>query len=293
MSSRFSVVIATLDRTAHLRFALASLCRALPPPHEVLVVDAGADGSARKIADAVAGNAPFDVVYVRSERGLTRQRNRGIDRATGDVIVFLDDDVTVETNVFAELDAAYAEPAVVGATGHVVEPSDPRLGGARSPLRRLLVGRRADGSFTRFGYPRRVHGRGTPCDVETMPGCFMSARRDAADAVRFDERLIGYALAEDEDFSVRLAHAGRIRYLPSALVYHRNTGFSSRDSRSFNRDVMRNRRYLFRKNFPQTPPARIGFALLALALVAHRAVNRDFRGLRGLIEGAVAPPAAK
>jgi GT2 family glycosyltransferase len=293
MSSRFSVVIATLDRTAHLRVALASLCRAIPPPREVLVVDAGAGGSARATVDAFAGNAPFDIVHVPSERGLTRQRNRGIDRATGDVVVFLDDDVTVEANVFAELDTAYADPRVVGATGRVVEPADPRLGGARSRLRRLLMGGTPDGTFTRFGYPRRIRGRGAACDVETMPGCFLSARRDAAETVRFDERLTGYALAEDEDFSVRLAQAGRIRYLPGALVYHRNTGFSSRDSRSFNRDVMRNRRYLFRKNFPQTPLARAGFALLALALLAHRAVNRDFRGLRGLVEGAVAPPPAR
>src|ERR1043165_5201047 len=122
-----------------------------------------------------------------------------------------------------------------------------------------------------------------------MPGCFMSARRETAARGRFDEQLTGYALAEDEDFSIRLAHIGRIRYLPTAVVYHRNTGFSSRDSRSFNRDVMRNRRYLFRKNFPQTPLARAGFVSLALALLVHRAVNRDLRGLPGLREAAVAP----
>jgi GT2 family glycosyltransferase len=280
--SRFSVVIATRDRTAHLRAALASLAHATPPPDEVVVVDAS--GSARCVAEAAA----LDVVYVGSEAGLTRQRNRGLAVATGDVAVFLDDDVIVDGHVFAELADAYADPAIVGATGCVIEPADERIGGDGSPLRRLVVGRTAEGRFTRFGYPRRLNGRETPCDVEAMPGCFMSARLAAAAALRFDEQLAGYALAEDEDFSVRLARRGRIRYLPRAVVYHRNTGFASRDTRAFNRDVMRNRRYLFHKNFRQTFSARLGFMCLAGALVVHRAANRDFRGVLGLVEGALA-----
>ena len=47
-----------------------------------------------------------------------------------------------------------------------------------------------------------------------MPGCFMSARREAA-SVRFDEKLGAYALAEDEDFSYRLSRRGRLVYLPT------------------------------------------------------------------------------
>ena len=54
--------------------------------------------------------------------------------------------------------------------------------------------------------------------------------------------------------------------------------------------VIRNRSYIFRKNFPQTPAARAQFAWLVLVLVVHRLVNREWRGALGLVEGAAGKP---
>jgi len=119
-----------------------------------------------------------------------------------------------------------------------------------------------------------------------MSGCFMTARRDIAERIGFDEDLPGYGLAEDEDFSYRLSRVGRIRYLPDAVVEHRKIGFRSHDSRDFGRLVVVNRAYLFRKNFERTPLARVQFALLVLVLLAHRLVNREWRGAAGLVDGA-------
>ena len=81
----------------------------------------------------------------------------------------------------------------------------------------------------------------------------MSARRELAARCRFDEHLGAYALAEDEDFSYRLSRHGRVVYLPDMVVVHEKLGFRSFDSRDFGKLVVRNRAYLFRKNFPQTP----------------------------------------
>ena len=116
----------------------------------------------------------------------------------------------------------------------------------------------------------------------------MSARREAAAKVRFDEHLGGYALAEDEDFAYRVSRLGRILYEPDIVVEHRKLGFGTQDSRPFDRRVVVNRAYLFRKNFPQTPLARIQFFLLVLALIGHRVANREWRGARGLLDGAAA-----
>ena len=141
---------------------------------------------------------------------------------------------------------------MVGATGKVIEPDDHRRLGPLSPLRRFLLGRGREGTFTRYGYPRYLGDVERPRDVEFMKGCFMSARRDAATAVRFDEQLTGYALAEDEDFSYRLSRLGRIRYAPEIVVQHRKLGFGAQDPRRLGRLVVVNRAYLFRKNFPGT-----------------------------------------
>jgi GT2 family glycosyltransferase len=282
---RFSVVIATKGRPGDLRQTLASLARCDPAPGETIVVD----GDPARSAEAVAASAEngLPVRYVHSAPGLTRQRNEGVRHARGEIVVFLDDDVDLDGQLFAALERGYAEPNVVGATGRVLEAGVRRFGNKLSPVRRLLLAGGREGTMTSFGYPRRLLRNDRESDVEFMQGCLMSGRRDAVARVGFDERLRGYALAEDEDFSYRLSRLGRVRYLPDAVVRHKNTGFRSSRSRQFNRDVVVNRAYLFRKNFRRTRAARLRFAGLVLLLIAHRVVNLEWQGVRGLLEGSL------
>jgi glycosyltransferase involved in cell wall biosynthesis len=286
---RFSIVIPTLRRGALLRMTLEGLLACDPGPDEVIVIDADPERSAQAIVEELASRAGSSRLrYLTSAPGLAQQRNLGIDEAKGDVIVFVDDDVQIPPDLLERLGAAYADEAVLGATGRVVEPEDPRIGNPRSVLRRCLPGGGREGQFTRYGYPRYLQTLDQSRDVEYMLGCLMSARHAAARQVRFDEGLGRYALAEDEDFSYRLSRLGRIRYVPEAVVHHRKIGYLSHDSRDFGRLVVKNRAYLFRKNFPQTALARTQFALFVAGLVAHRLLNRKWRGAQGLIEGAAA-----
>ena len=280
-----SVAIATLRRPEVLATALASVAGSTMKPLEVVVVDGDDGRSAEPVVEAAAAEAPYPVRYLPSERGLTRQRNLALDHVDGDVVVFIDDDARLEPDALERLVSAYDDPAVVGVSGRVLELDSNKVVSQTSPLRRLLFSASREGTFARSGYPRRLVDATVARDVEFMPGCFMSARVTDAREVRFDERLLAYALAEDEDFSCRLSRRGRIRHVPAAVVHHDNSGFFSRDRRAFGRMVVRNRAYLFRKNFPQTWRGRGSFALLLLLLVGHRLLNRDLQGLRGLLEG--------
>lgn len=283
-----SVVIPTLGRPGPLRDTLESVLACDPVPDEVILVDADPERTAVRVAEAVGGG----VRVLASPRGMALQRNIGLDEATGDVVVFLDDDVVVEPGLFDGLAEVYADHSIVGATGRVVEPDLGRAGGPGSRVRRALIGSR-EGTFTRAGYPRYLSRYDRETDLEFMQGCFMTARRELAARVRFDEKLTGYALGEDEDFAYRLSRHGRIRFVPSLQVVHKKLGFTSQDTREFGRLVVRNRSYLFRKNFPQTPLARAQFALLVVTLVGHRLVNREWRGALGLLEGAAAELAGR
>ena len=283
----FSAIIATKGRPADLALTLTSLAGADPAPMEVLVVDGDGGRSAEAVVQAAkSANGGLSLRYVHSAPGLTLQRNRGVREALGDIVVFLDDDVDVDTSLFAALGRAYRDPAVVGATGRVIEGGERRFGNKRSAVRRLLF-RGEEGTLTRFGYPRRLQDVDSERDVHLMQGCLMSGRREIVGEVGFDEALTGYALAEDEDFAYRLSRVGRVRYVPDAVVDHKNTGFRSTDTRRFNRDVAVNRTYLFRKNFRRTPLARLQFAGLILVLVVHRALNGEWQGVRGLLGGSL------
>ena|GEM_PF-376364 len=280
----FSVVIPTLKRREPLRKALGSLLACVPPPDEVIVVDGDPEGSARDTVKALTpASSPPRLVYLLSETGSTTQRNRGIDICSGDVIVFLDDDVVVDADIFDHFASVYQDAELVGATGYERGPGRRRFGDKSSFLRRLFMRRSKQGTFTRFGYPRYVVDLDREHDVERQGGSFMSARREAADLVRFDELLTGYALAEDEDFSYRLARLGRVRYFPLLSIWHEQHG--ARDLRAVDKKLILNRTYLFKKNFPQTALARTQFALLLASFLVHRVVNREWDGVRGLLDG--------
>ena len=282
----FSVVIATLRRPDQLERALGSLISSSPAPSEVVVVDGDDLPSAESVVQRLSQSA-LPIRYVRAERGLPHQRNVGLQIATGDVVVFMDDDATVPSDAFSRLAMAFADPCVFGASARVVEPHDTRIGGKESRLRSLLPGGGSEGSFTSYGYPRRLVHPHVTRDVEFMPGCFMAARAQQAQQVGFDEVLAGYGLAEDEDFSFRLSRVGCIRHLGDLVVQHDNAGFQTRDRRTFGRKVVLNRAYLVRKNFPTTSRARLAFAGLLALLFVHRLVNLDWRGALGIAEGAV------
>jgi len=277
---RVSVVVCTLRRPESVAVALEALAACRPKPFEVLVVDGDTERSAQAATAAGAG-----VIYVPSAPGLTHQRNVALAATNGDVVMFLDDDARPAPDLFARLPASYDDPGVVGATGRVIEPHSHAVGHQTSRLRRALFGTRREGTFTRFGYPRRLTFLDTPRRVEFMPGCFMSARLAPARQVGFDERLTGYGLAEDEDFSYRLSRLGPITYDPSLVVVHDNSGFAGSDTRSFSARVVVNRVYLFRKNFPQTPATRLQFAGFVLLLAIHRMLNLDGRGVLGIFDG--------
>lgn len=274
-----------MRRPEQLQEALASSLAALPQDGEIIVVDGDPKRSAEAIARALDGDGER-IRYLASEAGLCLQRNRGVDAARGDVVLFTDDDCTLERGVFEALAAAYADQTVVGATGRVLRPGDDRIGSnPNSRLRRLVLGGGRQGSVTSFGFRRPVVDLDSEHEMQYMPGAFMSARRQAAAEVRFDEHLPGYALGEDDDFSYRLSRMGRLLYLPDAVVYHHALGQRTKDQRGFNRRLVVNRVYLLKKNFDHGLRPRLGFAVLLAIYCAHRILNREWEGLRGLMDG--------
>jgi GT2 family glycosyltransferase len=286
---RLSIVIVTKDRPELLADTLDSLAACAPPADEVLVVDASEGEATRDVVSAASAAHPsLGLRYLASDPGLCRQRNRGLDEARGEIVAYVDDDVLLEPDALGRLLEPFEDPAVVGATGKVLEPSPRRLSLKHSRLRRWLPGAGAQGTMTRSGYPNRLWSVDEPHTVETMSGCFMAARLDDARATRFDERLEasnGYAFLDDEDFAYRLAQRGRLVYTPHARLVHRNTGFSTSKAREFNRGLVLRRHYTLKKSFAHRRGAYAHWWLMMVIHVGHRVLNADWQGARGLVDG--------
>jgi glycosyltransferase involved in cell wall biosynthesis len=109
--TRISVVIATKDRAEHLHRTLGSLeTQAGAPRFEVVVVDNGSTDATAAVVEQWRTRAPFMVRYVsepQPNRG--KARNRGVEAATGEYLLFCDDDVQAPSGWIAAHAAAHRD----------------------------------------------------------------------------------------------------------------------------------------------------------------------------------------
>jgi glycosyltransferase involved in cell wall biosynthesis len=105
--------VCTRSRPVLLRRALAALVADLDERGEIIVVDnAPTDGATAAVA------REFPVRYlVEPELGLNRARRLGLEHASGDVVLFTDDDAIVEPGWASALCEPFADSRVGAATG--------------------------------------------------------------------------------------------------------------------------------------------------------------------------------
>lgn len=224
-----SVVICTKDRPRELATCLESLSRQRMLPLEVLVVDASAQAPEAVVEDfrrAVAGGCRVELI--RAQPGLPRQRNIGIRAARGDVVVFFDDDVILEPDYLWELARVYERDtahAIGGVGGAQVPDPTPRETAARRTWARMfLLAGYGSGRLKRSGHAEYAFCPDTEREVDFLSGCNMSFRRAVFDDQLFDERLSGYAIGEDLQFSYRVSRRWKLVLTPRARLEHRHTG---------------------------------------------------------------------
>lgn len=93
-ADRITVVVTTYNRASIMRRSLESVLTQGRPADEIVVVDDGSTDETRAVVQDAGQGA---VRYVHQEnRGLSAARNRGVEEATGDWVVFLDDDDAAE-----------------------------------------------------------------------------------------------------------------------------------------------------------------------------------------------------
>ena len=116
-----SVVIPVLNEEK----SIAATVAALAPfkPHELIIVDGGSTDRTREICDRLG------VTVLSSPRGRGTQMNRGAQRATGEVVLFLHADTRLPDSAFQDIRDALRNPQCGGGR------FDVRLDGARWMLR--------------------------------------------------------------------------------------------------------------------------------------------------------------
>src|SRR5437764_11777418 len=115
---RLSVVVPTLGRTDTLREVLEGLCRQRARPDEVVVIDQNGNRDLAPLYERVR-SLPLRVQYSPGPLGCGRARNLGLELCTGDIVLFLDDDVSFGDDLIAEHRCAFERYGADGVAGAV------------------------------------------------------------------------------------------------------------------------------------------------------------------------------
>ena len=219
-----TAVIPTRNRPEDLEHAVLSVCAQSRPPDELSIIDQSAGTASRERVHAVLGRAGalfrIDYVHDPAIAGLVAAKKAAVERARGDVVCFLEDDVVLERDYLRMIELGFAErPDMVGSCGIVsnLPPLPPFY------FRLFHFFHRGIFHDPRVGITGVMSGSGLPLiPSDYLSGGLSAYRREVFARVPFDVDN-GFFALEDIDFSTRVAHAfgPRLYINPNARLEHR------------------------------------------------------------------------
>jgi GT2 family glycosyltransferase len=221
-----SIIIPTRERLGYLEVALASIApQAGDAGAEVLVVDdAGASPAARALAER------FGARYEPhpGPLGLNAARNTGVERSSGELVVFVDDDIRASAGwLRALIDAARANQQLDVFTG----PIRPRLEGSRlhtcgreaAPITSLDLG--STNTPTRYAWGANMAIRRSALE---RVGPFDVTLEQGGDEQEWQDRLFGASPGEAPGGAPCATRGSGVLYVAEAAVDHRRAGADAR-----------------------------------------------------------------
>ena len=119
-----SVIVCTYNRCESLCDTLVTLKEQVldtPLCMEIIVVDNNSNDRTKTVVLDNTADSPFPIRYLFEPRqGISYARNRGINNAKGELIVFTDDDVIVEKDWVSKILNAFSDPTVGGVGGKII-----------------------------------------------------------------------------------------------------------------------------------------------------------------------------
>ncbi len=216
-----SIVIVNFNGVKFLRYCLDSITKNLSISYEVIIVDNySSDNSINVIKNEYDWVRLFEL---NTNIGFSKGNNFGVKRARGSVILLLNNDTILRTDVVAAINLLQNDQKVgligakmVGAHGEYRHSA----GRFPRPQRILMISKMLERReyFRKGNFPTRPFEKGYPVDF--VEGSFMLIRKSLWNKIGgFDESFFLYG--EDVDLCYRIKKAGfDIIYYPNVEYIH-------------------------------------------------------------------------
>ena len=284
-ASLVSVVIATAFREATLAKTLESLHDQTAVPGQIVIVDGAPAPGVAPLVTALGAQFGLNITYLRSSPpSAAVQRNVGVTAATGDVILFLDDDVYLDADCVGKIvDVFDNDPdGRIGGVGVLIRN---QLCLPPSPFAKqwfdFLADERKDsysgmviGPAIAVGPEPTIDGR--LVRAEWLMSTCAAYRRTALPPGPFESRFYGYSYMEDVDLSVRVARTHELVVDTGIYVFHDSQPSQFKSPRIRARMTVQNRYHVMTRTLGRrTIGHHLKFiaSLIVPQLVSLREVN--------------------
>lgn len=218
---KVTVILCTFNRCRTLPKALDSVAAQVLPESiewETIVVDNNSSDQTREVAEQYCRRYPGRFRYVlEPQQGKSYALNRGIREAEGDILAFMDDDVTVESTWLYNVTAPLQRSTWVGVGGRIVPPVN------FSPPSWLAL----EGPYDLGGILALFDKGRVGAELTEAPfGTNMAFRKQIFEKYGLFRPDLGPSpgseiRGEDTEFGRRVLKGGdRLWYEPSAIVHH-------------------------------------------------------------------------